>query len=85
MSVGTTANTTDHHRRDLTPHLPAVREIRDLGSFEQVATIGLGVQTTHGTAEVVGFRVTAITEGVPRLVIDVAHTYDYDRARNALP
>lgn len=61
------------------PALPAVREVHSFGSFEAVASLGIGVAT--GTLDEVGFRVTTIAEGPPRLVIDVAHADAYAAAR----
>lgn len=57
--------------------LPAVREVRSFASLESVTSMGIGVSTTHGTAKEVGFRVSAIEQGPPRLVIDVAHANAY--------
>ncbi|WP_051299410.1 AMIN-like domain-containing (lipo)protein [Arthrobacter castelli] len=61
----------------VTADLPAVREVKTFGSFEDVASLAIGVSTTHGTAQEVGFRVTTIEQGPPRLVIDVAHADAY--------
>lgn len=55
------------------PDLPAVREIKTFSNFEGVASMGIGVSTTEGSAGEVGFRVNTIEDGPPRLVIDVAH------------
>lgn len=55
------------------PDLPAVSEIKTFSNFEGVASIGIGVSTTQGTAEETGFRVDIIEDGPPRLIIDIAH------------
>lgn len=66
--------------RENKPQLPAVREIRAFPSFEAQTKIGIGVRTSHGSAKEVGFRVSRLSSGPPRLVIDVAHADAYERA-----
>ncbi len=52
--------------RQLTPNLPAVKEVADAGDFEAVLTFGIGV------ASKTGFRVLRLSSP-DRLVVDVAH------------
>lgn len=73
-------HTKNEQPREDKPQLPAVREIRAFPSFEAQTKLGIGVYTINGSAKVVGFRVSRLSSGPPRLVIDVAHADAYERA-----
>lgn len=64
-------NTRDPHPSNSTPELPAIRQVRDFGAYEQVTTVALGVATLPATE--VGFRVESTDDADPVLMIDIAH------------
>jgi hypothetical protein len=75
----TLRNTANGDPAVVRPDLPAVREIRTFSHFEGVASMGIGVATTEGSAGEAGFRVNTIEDGPPRLVIDIAHADSHSR------
>ena len=65
--------------QSLAPGLPAVAEVKVVGSFEAVAVAGIGVDSDSP----VGFRVLTLSDP-GRLVIDVAHPSAVDAPEGAV-